>query len=177
MGERRTNKDGFLAIAQTALSGFAALAFAMIFVSGLMALLALLGQFPVAGVVEVLGKPTDWHGLSVPLAAYFIATSLMFAVLWRFLKNLIQIVATVSAGDPFQSANAARLQRMAWLMLALQLIAPPVKAAAQYLAMTQNWRSPWSFNAMGMLFVVVLLVIARVFQQGAMMRDDLEGTV
>src|SRR5262245_36548593 len=38
------------------------------------------------------------------------------------LNRLLSIVETVREGDPFVSANAARLQTIAWILLTLQLI-------------------------------------------------------
>src|SRR5437660_3343388 len=38
------------------------------------------------------------------------------------LKRLVAIVETVRAGDPFVAANAYRLQAIAWILLALQLL-------------------------------------------------------
>ena len=38
------------------------------------------------------------------------------------LKRLVAMVQTVRAGDPFVAANANRLQAIAWVLLALQLL-------------------------------------------------------
>src|SRR3569623_746173 len=40
------------------------------------------------------------------------------------LKRLVAMVDTVRSGDPFVPANAKRLQTIAWVLLALQLISP-----------------------------------------------------
>jgi hypothetical protein len=37
--------------------------------------------------------------------------------------------------------------------------------------------SGWSFNITGWIAVLLLFVLARVFEQGAAMREDIEGTV
>src|SRR3546814_5086260 len=39
----------------------------------------------------------------------------------RFLQTMLEIIRSVGKGDPFVSANAARLRAMAWLLLAIQL--------------------------------------------------------
>ena len=41
---------------------------------------------------------------------------------YAVLKRLLAMVETVRAGDPFVAANAARLQAIAWLLLALQVL-------------------------------------------------------
>src|SRR5919106_6762883 len=46
------------------------------------------------------------------------------------LKRLLAIVETVRAGDPFVAANAARLQAIAWVLLALNLLSMVIGAIA-----------------------------------------------
>lgn len=41
---------------------------------------------------------------------------------YLILKRLLAIVDTVREGDPFVAANAARLQTIAWALLALQIV-------------------------------------------------------
>src|SRR3954451_5498152 len=41
---------------------------------------------------------------------------------YMVLKRLLAIVETVRVGDPFVSANATRLQTIAWVLLALQVL-------------------------------------------------------
>ena len=47
------------------------------------------------------------------------------------LKRLLAIVETVRAGDPFVAANASRLQAIAWVLLALNLLSIVIGAIAQ----------------------------------------------
>jgi hypothetical protein len=47
---------------------------------------------------------------------------------YAVLKRLLAIVETVRAGDPFVAANAARLQAIAWALLALQLLSMVIGA-------------------------------------------------
>jgi hypothetical protein len=94
------------------------------------------------------------------------------------LTRLLAIVETVRAGDPFVMPNAARLQRIAWAVLGLELmhlavggIAAAVTTAAAPLDIT------WGFSLTRWITVLLLFVLARVFEQGAGMREELEGTV
>src|SRR5947207_7786041 len=48
-----------------------------------------------------------------------------------FLKRLLAMVETVRAGDPFVAANASRLQAIAWVLLALQLLSLVIGAIAK----------------------------------------------
>ena len=93
-------------------------------------------------------------------------------------SRLLSIVDTVRAGDPFVTENASRLQTIAWSVLALELarfvvvgIANSVSTAARPIHIDLNFSvTPW-------LAVLLLFVLARVFDHGARMREDLAGTV
>src|SRR5918999_4191814 len=50
------------------------------------------------------------------------------------LKRLLAIVETVRRGDPFVAANASRLQAIAWVLLALQLLSLVIAAIAKALS-------------------------------------------
>ena len=94
------------------------------------------------------------------------------------LKRLLAIVETVRAGDPFVAANAARLQAIAWALLALQLLSIVIGAIAKAIstpAHPVDLDAGFSIN--GWLAVLLTFLLARVFAEGARMRDDLEGTV
>ena len=94
------------------------------------------------------------------------------------LKRLLAIVETVRAGDPFVAANASRLQAIAWALLALQLLSLVIGAIAKTVstpAHPLNVDAGFSIN--GWLAVLLTFLLARVFAQGTLMRDDLEGTV
>ena len=94
------------------------------------------------------------------------------------LRRLLAIVETVRAGNPFVAANARRLQAIAWTLLALQLLSCVVGAIAKSIstpAHPVDMDAGFSIN--GWLAVLLTFLLARVFAQGAMMREDLEGTV
>jgi hypothetical protein len=94
------------------------------------------------------------------------------------LKRLLAIVETVRGGDPFVAANASRLQAIAWALLALQLLSLVIGAIAKSVstpAHPLNLDAGFSIN--GWLAVLLTFLLARVFAQGALMREDLEGTV
>jgi len=94
------------------------------------------------------------------------------------LKRLLAIVETVRAGDPFVTANASRLQAIAWVLLGLQLLSLVIGAIARTVstpAHPLNVDAGFSIN--GWLAVLLTFLLARVFAEGALMRDDLDGTV
>ena len=94
------------------------------------------------------------------------------------LTRLLAIVETVRRGDPFVAGNAARLQTTAWALLGLELLHLAVGAiAAAASSPSQPLDLDWNFSVTGWLAVLLLFVLARVFDHGTRMRDDLEGTV
>src|SRR3989442_91336 len=97
---------------------------------------------------------------------------------YAVLKRLLAIVETVRAGDPFVGANAARLQAIAWALLALQLLSLVIGAIAKTVstpAHPLNVDAGFSIN--GWLAVLLTFLLARVFAEGTRMREDLDGTV
>jgi hypothetical protein len=94
------------------------------------------------------------------------------------LTRLLAIVETVGHGDAFAAENAGRLQTIAWALLGLELLH---LAAGAVSILASSPGEPldidWSFSLTGWLAVLLLFVLARVFDQGSRMRDDLEGTV
>jgi hypothetical protein len=97
---------------------------------------------------------------------------------YAVLKRLLAIVETVRAGNPFVAANAARLQAIAWALLVLQvlsLIIGTIASAVSTPAHPIDVDAGFSIN--GWLAVLLTFLLARVFTEGTVMRDDLEGTV
>jgi hypothetical protein len=94
------------------------------------------------------------------------------------LKRLLAIVGTVRAGDPFVAANADRLQAIAWALLTLQLLSLVIGAIARGVAIPgKPLDIDAGFSVNGWLAVLLTFLLARVFAEGTLMRDDLEGTV
>ena len=94
------------------------------------------------------------------------------------LKRLLAIVETVRAGDPFVAANALRLQTIAWNLLALQLLSVVIGAIAKSVSTpAHQLHLQAGFSISGWLAVLLTFLLARVFAEGTLMRQDLEGTV
>ena len=97
---------------------------------------------------------------------------------YAVLKRLLAIVETVRAGDPFVAANAYRLQAIAWALLALQLLSLVIGAIARTVSTPAHpLHLDAGFSISGWLAVLLTFLLARVFAEGALMREDLEGTV
>ena len=130
-------------------------------------------------IVVELDDPTV--ALPLPAIVALLLTVLaMVVMLWLFLRNLRRIVDTVADGDPFVPANADRLTQMAWLMLGVQAITLPIMVLGAHIATVLKepaGSTDFEIDFTGLVLVVTLFILARVFRQGAAMRDDLKGTV
>lgn len=94
------------------------------------------------------------------------------------LRRLLAIIETVRAGDPFVAANAHRLQAIAWALLALQLLSVVIGAIGKMVSSPAHpLHLDAGFSINGWLAVLLTFLLARVFAEGTLMRDDLEGTV
>jgi hypothetical protein len=146
---------------------------------GILALLVatLVAQGP---VMAALGVPASGQsgrlvlGMRVVMVLGIAAVPVAHVVLTR----LLTIVHTVGDGDPFVMENAGRLKRIAWAVLGLELLHLCVGAVA---AGASTDQAPldldWNLSVTRWLAVLLLFVLARVFEQGARMREDLAGTV
>ena len=94
------------------------------------------------------------------------------------LRWLMAIVETVREGDPFLATNAWRLNAIAWVLLALQLLSLVIGGIGKAISTPAH---PLHLDAglspSGWLAVILTFVLARVFAHGTLMREDLQGTV
>lgn len=138
---------------------------------------SLVAETPVMGALGA--RPTDSNptlilGMRLVMVLGVGAVPLAHVALTR----LHAIVVTVARADPFVAENAVRLQLIAWAVLGLELLHLAVGAvAARASSDAQPLDLDWSFSLTRWLAVLLLFVLARVFEQGARMREDLAGTV
>ena len=94
------------------------------------------------------------------------------------LNRLLAMVQAVRAGEPFVAANADRLQTIAWALLGLQLLSLVIGALGKAVSSPAHpVHLDAGFSISGWLAVILTFVLARVFAEGTLMREDLEGTV
>lgn len=135
-----------------------------------------------------LGKEAP--AVSVPTFLWVVSGVLacviaLLLILFRIFQLLKQIVGTVGDGDAFLPENARRLTQMAWLTLAVQLVILPIsgftdwvdKAFAETPEVHNELVIDAGLSGNGLLLMLILFILARVFRQGAAMRAELEGTV
>ena len=97
---------------------------------------------------------------------------------YMILKRLLAMVDTVRAGDPFVAANAYRLHAIGWALVALQLLGLVVAVIVRLISTPEHpvdIEAGMSVN--GWLAVLLTFILARVFAEGTLMREDLDGTV
>ncbi len=126
------------------------------------------------GVTDYPDARTVMTGMRVIAGLGLVAIALNFPVL----RKLVAIVETVRAGDPFVAANAYRLHAIAWILVALQLLSIAIAAIARLISTAEHpFNLDAGFSINGWLAVLLMFVLARVFAEGTLMREDLEGTV
>jgi len=113
-------------------------------------------------------------GLRVIAVLGLAATPLNHAIL----KRLVAILETVRGGEPFVAVNASRLQSIAWVLLALNVLSVVIGAIAKAVSTpAQPLHLDAGFSINGWLAVLLTFVLARVFAEGALVRANVERTV
>ncbi|MEO6091969.1 MAG: DUF2975 domain-containing protein [Novosphingobium sp.] len=122
-------------------------------------------------------RPVD-IAIVMACAAVLAIVAAMAAIAWTFLRELRRIIDSVGQGDPFAPANSLRLARMGWLTVAVEAISIPAGIVGGWLttALGQT-RVDFGVSLSGVLLALILFILARVFRQGAAMREELDGTV
>jgi hypothetical protein len=131
-------------------------------------------------MMAAFGVPASAHserlitGMRAIAALALVAVPLNRAVLAR----LVAMVQTVRAGDPFVAANASRLQAIAWFLLGQQMLSLVIGLIGRLISTPGlPLDIDAGFSPSGWLAVILTFVLARVFAEGTLMRETLEGTV
>ncbi len=102
----------------------------------------------------------------------------ILGIVWTILRKLLAIVSSVAEGDPFVRANALRLKAIGWLMLAAQIVGIPLALAARETANLFGENDvDLDISLTGILTILLVFTLAGIFERGAEMREELEGTV
>jgi hypothetical protein len=114
----------------------------------------------------------------LPIMRLWVVTGLpMFAAVHVMLSRLLAMVETVRAGDPFVPENAVRLRTIAWCLLVVQLFELACGLFIGILTHAGADIGDWDPSLSGWIAVLLVFVLARVFEEGARIRADLEGMV
>ena len=125
-----------------------------------------------------LSPSPDAERLITGLRAVAVLVLVGIPLNYAVLKRLLAMVETVRAGDPFVAANARRLHAIAWALFALQVLSLVIGAIAKAVSSPAHpVHVDAGFSISGWLAVLLTFLLARVLAEGALMREDLEGTV
>lgn len=145
--------------------------------AGAVACLALSFVFEPVVRQYYLDRPPHDPAVIIPVLRIWIVVGLpMFLAIHVMVSRLLDMVATVRAGDPFVPVNAARIKTIAWCLLGIQLFDLACGVFAGILN-NAGARIDWSPALSGWVAVALLFVLARVFEEGARIRADLEAMV
>jgi hypothetical protein len=95
----------------------------------------------------------------------------------RIFMAIIAILKTAIAGDPFIAENASRLRTVGWALLVIQFIDLIAGILMIRFSETTGEYWGWSLALTGWLAALFMFVLAGIFERGAEMREELEGTV
>jgi hypothetical protein len=146
----------------------------LIFVLFVLSLVARTWTFTALGALPANDAESVFLGMRTIMLIGIAGVPLTHVILTR----LLAMVETVRAGDPFVAENAARLQRIAWCVLGLELLHAAVAGVAAWVSTdSMPIDITWRLNVTRWITVLLLFVLARVFEHGTQMRDDLAGTI
>ncbi|HYD45225.1 MAG TPA: DUF2975 domain-containing protein [Phenylobacterium sp.] len=145
----------------------------------LIALLAF--SFIAAGPVEqhitASGRPGADGARLLPILRTWVVLALpAVAAAHVMLTRALQILRAVREGRAFVAENAARLRVIAWCLLVIQVLHIGYGVIA-HLATANRLPMDWSLSLTGWLGVLLLFVMASVFDEGVRMRTDLEAMI
>ena len=112
------------------------------------------------------------------LLVIFALGLLILGLVWTMMRKLSSIIGSVEDGNPFITANAVRLRAIGWMMVAVQIIGLPLAATAGNVADIFGENDVGiDFPLNAILAILLVFILAGIFERGAEMREELEGTV
>jgi len=172
---RSRPRDPLLAIARIAFGFVTGLSLIAAVTFSLLVPFVLATRDKVLAWLVAQGAPPEaiWGVVSLQLLA---AAAAVFA--FYFFRHFYRIIDTVGEGDPFVPANAGRLMAMGWISIAGNVLSIPLNLVSQWLSQfSDRFHVDFGMSFAGLLLALVFFILARVFREGARMREDLEGTV
>lgn len=116
-------------------------------------------------------------GVLIPtLRIVLITAPTVVVALHIVFKRLLAIIGTVQQGDPFVSENAARLRTIAWCLMVTQIY-DLLFIGLVRIAAVADADLGWDFSLNGWLAVLLAFVLAKVFEHGTRLRDDLGAMI
>jgi hypothetical protein len=166
-----------LVVSERVLKALIKLNLLMGFLIAVLLIASLIAPGPVFRALGVRGD-TDSSTLILGMRAIMVLGICAVPVTQIVLTRLLAFVESVGLGDPFVTENAARIATIAWAVLGLELMHLVVITVSRSVSSpTQPVRIGGTGSVTPWLAVLMLFVLARVFDHGARMREELEATV
>lgn len=120
----------------------------------------------------------DTSSLLPSLLSIFALAILMLGLVWAMMRKLLAIIDSVEDGNPFIKANAIRLRVIGWIMVGVQIIGLPLATVAGNVADLFG-ENDVGFDPPlnGVLAILLVFILAGIFERGTEMREELEGTI
>jgi Protein of unknown function (DUF2975) len=120
----------------------------------------------------------DASNLLPGLLSIFALGLLVLGLIWTMMRKLLAIIDSVEDRNPFVVANAVRLRAIGWLMVGIQIVGLPLATAAGNVADIFGENDVgFELPLNGILAILLVFILAGIFERGAEMREELEGTV
>ncbi len=162
---------------------------AVIFASVILVLslpaMAIFGQDILTNVGEKLVNPPP--SSVIWISAGFVMVLLLIMLLCYFtIDRLRKMLASVREGDPFNRTNGLRLRGMGIAIFVIQILSGVLGALIGVIISLLGEAKDgepitvageFGLSLSGILLVLLLIILARIFDRGADMRDELEGTI
>ena len=130
----------------------------------------------IAQAFEVRGQAAVeavWTWL-VSVCAMVIPIAIFIHVIFT---RLIALLRDAAVGQAFTEQNAHRLTTVGWTLLAVNILDLLFGQISIWASEVSGEYFGWTVSLTGWFAVLLLFLLARVFREGAAMREDLEGTV
>ena len=144
------------------------------FMVGFLMLSLVAGDFVMRAISLEGGDPeTLLQGMRIVLVIFIVSIGITHVLLIQ----LKAIVESVRVGEAFVVGNAARLRTMGWALVGLEVVKAAIASVAARTLSGTGVDMQSDFSITPWLAILLLFVLAQVFEDGARMRDDLSGTV
>lgn len=120
---------------------------------------------------STLAALQPWLSLSLVGAGVI----LMLAV--QIMERLLKLLSSVSAGQAFSIDNTGHLRRIGVLLLVMEAVGLVVGLIGSRLPADSNLTTNFDVSFGGLLAAMLAFVLAELFEQARVMRDELEGTI
>ncbi|WP_432767787.1 MAG: DUF2975 domain-containing protein [Sphingopyxis sp.] len=91
--------------------------------------------------------------------------------------RLVAMIDATKAGAAFSTENARRLRTIGWWLLFTQIVDAGFGLLSMEMSAASGEVFGWQPSLTAWLAVLLLFILARIFEQGAAMRDELEQTI